>query len=210
MGSSGVGSGNLHSVFVYGSLLADDVVRVLLKRVPESSSAVLNNYHRFSIKGRVYPAILPLLNKKVTGKVLLGITDPELHILDVFEDVEYQRTAVDVSFMVCFFFLSAFMSIASFCTFSQLVNFMYIFVAMLLMQDNADKLQAQAYVWADKNDPNLYGDWDFQEWQGVHMKDFIKMTTSFIEELELPESKARVATYESFYQKNADNTTPTS
>ncbi|KAK3212961.1 hypothetical protein Dsin_017667 [Dipteronia sinensis] len=127
MGSSGVGSGNLHSVFVYGSLLADDVVRVLLKRVPESSSAVLNNYHRFSIKGRVYPAILPLLNKTVTGKVLLGITDPELHILDVFEDVEYQRTTVDVSFM-----------------------------------DNADKLQAQAYVWADKNDPNLYGDWDFQ------------------------------------------------
>lgn len=36
-------SGNLHSVFVYGSLLADDVVRVLLKRVPQSSSAILNN-----------------------------------------------------------------------------------------------------------------------------------------------------------------------
>ncbi|KAK4853761.1 hypothetical protein QYF36_014123 [Acer negundo] len=175
MGSSGVGSGNLHSVFVYGSLLADDVVRVLLKRVPESSSAVLNNYHRFSIKDRVYPAILPVLSKTVTGKVLLGITDPELHILDVFEDVEYKRTTVDVSLL-----------------------------------DNADKLQAQAYVWADKNDPNLYGDWDFQEWQGVHMKDFLKMTTSFVEELELPESKARVATYESFYQKNGDNTTPTS
>ncbi|TXG62400.1 hypothetical protein EZV62_013763 [Acer yangbiense] len=167
MGSSGVGSGNLHSVFVYGSLLADDVVRVLLKRVPESSSAVLNNYHRFSIKGRVYPAILPLLNKTVTGKVLLGITDPELHILDVFEDVEYQRTTVDVSLV-----------------------------------DNADKLQAQAYVWSDKNDPNLYGDWNFQEWQGAHTKDFLKMTASFVEELDMNPSTRRMLI--------SDNTTPTS
>ncbi|KAK0570479.1 hypothetical protein LWI29_001778 [Acer saccharum] len=167
MGSSGVGSGNLHSVFVYGSLLADDVVRVLLKRVPESSSAVLNNYHRFSIKDRIYPAILPVLSKTVTGKVLLGITDPELHILDVFEDVEYQRTTVDVSLM-----------------------------------DNADKLQAQAYVWSDKNDPNLYGDWDFQEWQGVYMKDFLKMTASFVEELDMNPSTRRMLII--------DNTTPTS
>ncbi|KAL5782858.1 hypothetical protein ACOSP7_007887 [Xanthoceras sorbifolium] len=170
MGSAAVGNANLHNVFVYGSLLADDVVRVLLKRVPESSMAVLNNYRRFSIKGRVYPAILPVLNTTVTGKVLFGITDPELDILDVFEDVEYQRTTVDVSLM-----------------------------------ESADKLQAHAYVWSDKNDPNLYGDWDFQEWQRLHKKDFIEMTTGFVEELELPESKPRVATYESFYQQNANN-----
>lgn len=29
--------------------------------------------HRFSIKGRVYPAILPVENKKVTGKVFIMI-----------------------------------------------------------------------------------------------------------------------------------------
>eukprot|EP00268_Persea_americana_P031201 TRINITY_DN3030_c0_g2_i11.p1 TRINITY_DN3030_c0_g2~~TRINITY_DN3030_c0_g2_i11.p1 ORF type:complete len:117 (+),score=11.59 TRINITY_DN3030_c0_g2_i11:102-452(+) len=56
--------------------------------------------HRFSIKGRVYPAILPVENKKVTGRVLLGITDPELGVLDTFEDVEYERTAVEVSLVV--------------------------------------------------------------------------------------------------------------
>lgn len=32
-----------HNVFVYGSLLADDVVKVLLKRVPPSSSAILHS-----------------------------------------------------------------------------------------------------------------------------------------------------------------------
>ncbi|MBA0594380.1 hypothetical protein Gorai_011288, partial [Gossypium raimondii] len=88
-----------HNVFVYGSLLADDVVRVLLNRVPTSSAALLNGFHRFSIKGRVYPAILPVRNRHVSGRVLMGITDPELHILDEFEDVEYQRTRVEVSLL---------------------------------------------------------------------------------------------------------------
>ncbi|XVF48132.1 hypothetical protein PTKIN_Ptkin03bG0166200 [Pterospermum kingtungense] len=158
-----------HNVFVYGSLLADDVVRVLLNRIPPSSAALLHGFHRFSIKGRVYPAILPVQNDQVTGRVLLGITDPELHILDEFEDVEYRRTAVKVSLL-----------------------------------ESSQKLQAHAYVWDNANDPNLYGDWDFEEWKRVHKEGFIKMIAGFMEELELPESKTRVTTYESFYQNNRD------
>lgn len=30
------------------------------------------------------------------------------------------------------------------------------------MQESSEKLQALAYVWNDANDPNLYGDWDFE------------------------------------------------
>ncbi|XP_008798165.1 AIG2-like protein D [Phoenix dactylifera] len=156
----------LHSVFVYGSLLADEVVQVLLKRVPSSSPAVLHHHHRFSIKGRVYPAILPVENKKVAGKVLLGITDRELDVLDTFEDVEYERRAVEVS-----------------------------------LADTAEKLLADTYVWGDNDDPNLHGDWDFEEWKRLHMKDFLAMTMGFMEELEQPESKTRVATYESYFQQ---------
>ncbi|XP_028113138.1 AIG2-like protein D isoform X6 [Camellia sinensis] len=161
----------LHQVFVYGSLLADEVVRVLLKRVPQSSPATLNGFHRFSIKGRVYPAILPVEKKKVIGRVLSGITPLELHIFDIFEDVEYKRCTVEVSLMHGGF-----------------------------LQDGSQKLQAHAYVWANSGDPNLYGDWIFEEWRQAQMKDFIKMTMRFMEELEQPESKARVETYESFYQ----------
>uniref|UniRef100_A0A7N0TWB0 Putative gamma-glutamylcyclotransferase n=1 Tax=Kalanchoe fedtschenkoi TaxID=63787 RepID=A0A7N0TWB0_KALFE len=69
MVSISVSSHNLQNVFVYGSLLADEIVRALLNRVPQSSPAILHNYHRYSIKGRVYPAILPLENKQVTGRV---------------------------------------------------------------------------------------------------------------------------------------------
>ncbi|OWM77252.1 hypothetical protein CDL15_Pgr028889 [Punica granatum] len=191
--SLGSGAGQqigAHNVFVYGSLLADDVVRVLLNRVPQSSPAVLHDFHRFSIKGRVYPAILPVEKKSVTGRVgtcsspspfpsvskgfhgfvLMGITNPELDILDTFEDVEYDRRDVEVTLV-----------------------------------ESSKKLRAAAYVWSNSSDPNLYGEWDFKEWTRKHMEDFIKMTAGFIEELELPDSKTRVTTYETFYQKNGND-----
>ncbi|RZC71919.1 hypothetical protein C5167_035078 [Papaver somniferum] len=117
---------NPKSVFVYGSLLADDVVRVLLNRVPQNSPAILDNFERFSIKGCVYPAILPVENTKVTGRDTLKI------------------------------------------------------------------MQTYAYVWVNKSDPNLYGEWNFEEWKQLHKNDFLKMTCGFMEELEGPESKPRV------------------
>lgn len=36
------------------------------------------------------------------------------------------------------------------------------------------------------------------------MEDFLKMTKGFMEEIELPDPKTRVATYDSFYE-NVDN-----
>jgi len=57
--------------------------------------------HRFSIKGRIYPAILPAESKKVAGLVIMGVTDEELQVLDAFEDVEYTRTRVEISLVVC-------------------------------------------------------------------------------------------------------------
>ncbi|XP_020212628.1 AIG2-like protein D [Cajanus cajan] len=162
-------SGDTHNVFVYGSLLADEVVQTLLKRVPPTAPAILQDYHRFKIKGRVYPAILPVPNNKVTGRVLLGISGLELNILDDFEDVEYTRTHLQVSLI-----------------------------------DKAENLQVYAYVWSNPNDPNLYAEWDFEEWKQVHMNDFVKMTDGFMQELELPESKPRVQTYETFYKQEND------
>ncbi|KAJ1376635.1 Gamma-glutamylcyclotransferase, AIG2-like [Sesbania bispinosa] len=164
-----VGESQGHNVFVYGSLLADEVVRVLLNRLPPTAPATLSGYHRFKIKGRVYPAILPVENKKVTGRVLLGISGLELDVLDEFEDVEYTRSDVEVSLM-----------------------------------DNSEKLEVHTYVWSNRDDPNLYGEWDFEEWKQVHMNDFVKMTDTFMREFELPEAKPRVQTYETFYKQEND------
>ncbi|KAD6453786.1 hypothetical protein E3N88_08492 [Mikania micrantha] len=158
------------NVFVYGSLLADEVVCALLRRIPQNSPAILHGYNRFSVKGRVYPAILPVENKKITGRILLGITAPELDILDKFEDYEYERRLVDVSLL-----------------------------------DGSNILQAYTYVWANSDDPDLYGEWDFEAWKDSKMNDFLNMTMGFVEQQELPQSKPRVATYESYYKQNDGN-----
>ncbi|AEC07569.1 AIG2-like (avirulence induced gene) family protein [Arabidopsis thaliana] len=147
------GTVTMHSVFVYGSLMADDVVRLLLNRIPQTASATLPDL--FSIKGRVYPAIIPAKSDKVSGKVLFGITDDELNVLDEFEDVEYERENVQV----------------------------------LLTDSSDEKLQTKTYVWAKKDDPDLYGTWDFEEWKQLHMEGFLKMTKEFAEELNLPKSE---------------------
>ncbi|KAI0518882.1 hypothetical protein KFK09_006319 [Dendrobium nobile] len=156
----------LHNVFVYGSLLADEVVNALLKRMPPCSPAILNGYHRYGIKGRVYPAILPVESKKVIGRVIKGVTDAELHVLDAFEDEEYKRSTVEV-----------------------------------FLNDDSGELFVETYVWANKDDPKLYGEWDFEEWKELHLKDFLSMTEGFVKELEQLELKTRVATYEAYYKK---------
>nr|CAB3468935.1 unnamed protein product [Digitaria exilis]CAB3471363.1 unnamed protein product [Digitaria exilis] len=132
-------AGGPHSVFVYGSLMADEVVRAILNRVPPAAPALLPNYHRFNVKGRVYPGILPVDSKKVAGMVLMGVTDEELQLLDAFEDVEYTRTRVEISLNV---------SISQPCSFAS--------------QDSSEKMLADTYVWSDAHDSNLYGEWDFE------------------------------------------------
>ncbi|KAF2550474.1 hypothetical protein F2Q68_00037683 [Brassica cretica] len=77
-----------HDLFVYGSLQDPQVVNVLLNRVPDHSSAVLSCFHRFKIKNRLYPTILPDGNGQVTGKcvdwfcLILGFSFKDLRSLN--------------------------------------------------------------------------------------------------------------------------------
>ncbi|KAI3699361.1 hypothetical protein L2E82_43619 [Cichorium intybus] len=45
-------------------------------------------------------------------------------------------------------------------------------------------LLAYVYIWANSGDPDLYGVWDFEEWKESKLEDYLKMTKSFVEELE--------------------------
>lgn len=73
--SSGSGAGQqigAHNVFVYGSLLADDVVRVLLNRVPQSSPAILHDLYVFgalSLSLSPLPAALKLIDFDLRSSV---------------------------------------------------------------------------------------------------------------------------------------------
>lgn len=82
-----------HTVFVYGTLLAEEIVHILLNRVPESHAATVKGYSRYRIHDRVYPAILPTLaSDELTGLVLCGLSEKEFEILDEYEDEDYFRT----------------------------------------------------------------------------------------------------------------------
>lgn len=75
------------SRFVYGSLMAPEVLRALLGRVPSRVPATVRGYHRFRITDRVYPALYRADEGEsvVDGQVLSGMTRRELAILDWFE-----------------------------------------------------------------------------------------------------------------------------
>ena len=97
--------------FVYGTLMAPDVLQILLGRVPEMiPNAILPNHSRHPVRGRVYPGVIPAPRlddasgdilqkstlKSVQGIVLLDITPIEMKCLDWFEDVAYTRSDVQV------------------------------------------------------------------------------------------------------------------
>lgn len=87
-------------VFVYGTLMVPEVLHLVLARTPESMSASLPGYHRYSLQGELYPAIVlasethpaPL----VSGRLLAGIGVSELTTLDVYEGPMYRRDVVMV------------------------------------------------------------------------------------------------------------------
>jgi len=68
----------------------------LLGRVPESREGRVVGWHRFRIRGRVYPAVAPLEGGEVVGKVLVGLSAEEKDLLDWFEDEEYVKVPVRV------------------------------------------------------------------------------------------------------------------
>jgi gamma-glutamylcyclotransferase (GGCT)/AIG2-like uncharacterized protein YtfP len=58
------------TAFVYGTLMADEVLRLLISRVPPSAPATLPGYARHRVKGQVFPAIVPATPQDtVRGKV---------------------------------------------------------------------------------------------------------------------------------------------
>ncbi len=57
------------NAFVYGTLMADEVLKLLIHRVPKSKPATLAGFQRFRVKGQVFPAIVPEPTAKVQGMV---------------------------------------------------------------------------------------------------------------------------------------------
>jgi gamma-glutamylcyclotransferase (GGCT)/AIG2-like uncharacterized protein YtfP len=88
-----------NSVFVYGTLMAPEVLKVLIGRIPECSrSALLLNYRRHPVKDYVFPAVIPCESGTMTEGILLhDLSKTEMKVLDCFEGEEYFRADVTVT-----------------------------------------------------------------------------------------------------------------
>lgn len=87
------------SVFIYGTLMAPQVLKGLIGRVPDLvKPAILSNYRRHPVKEHVFPGIIPCSTGASTTKGLLleGLSENELKVLDWYEGEEYIRRDVKV------------------------------------------------------------------------------------------------------------------
>ena len=75
-------------LFVYGSLLFPEVMRVLLGRVPDSTPATVAGWRVAALPGRVYPCLVPA-EALARGQVVSGLKPAEWRTLDAFEDTVY-------------------------------------------------------------------------------------------------------------------------
>lgn len=83
-------------MFVYGTLMAEPMLRSVCGHSHASTPATLHDFRRRRVSGEVYPAIIPCLGEKVDGALYCGLNATQLALLDVFEGAMYRRVIVDV------------------------------------------------------------------------------------------------------------------
>ncbi|GAQ79016.1 hypothetical protein KFL_000220500 [Klebsormidium nitens] len=164
-------AGEVKNVFVYGSLLAEEVVRILIGRIPPCAAAYLTDYHRYSIEGRSYPAIAPKNGGRVVGLVYFDLTDHEQAVFDEFESEDYERCLVDAVLMVDG------TSGAGDPEDSPALP------SQSQTAGAARTVEAHVYSWADPHDPQLYGTWDYEEFREKGMPSFLRMCSVFRTEM---------------------------
>ncbi|KAG2301454.1 hypothetical protein Bca52824_030105 [Brassica carinata] len=61
----------------------------------------------------------------------------------------------------------------------------------VVLTDTSEKMQVAAFIWANKDDPDMYGEWDFEEWKRLYMEKFIEASKKFIEWKKNPNGRTR-------------------
>ncbi|MGR8919998.1 MAG: gamma-glutamylcyclotransferase family protein [Gammaproteobacteria bacterium] len=84
------------TLFVYGTLLFNEVFRGVTGVSRESETAVLDGYARLRVRGHAFPGIVPRRGASTSGR-LVGRIDAALwRSLDAFEGEFYERRRVTV------------------------------------------------------------------------------------------------------------------
>ncbi|XP_019099836.1 PREDICTED: protein AIG2 A-like [Camelina sativa] len=61
----------------------------------------------------------------------------------------------------------------------------------VVLTDTCEKMDVKTCVWANKDDPDMYGEWDFEEWKRLHMEKFIEASKKFMEWKKNPDGRSR-------------------
>lgn len=83
-------------LFVYGTLMADSVMRRVCGRAPTSCEGRLDDFIRLQVAGEAYPGIIRQAGACVRGLVYLNVSQSQFRTLDAYEGEEYLRQAVKV------------------------------------------------------------------------------------------------------------------
>eukprot|EP00557_Chaetoceros_sp_GSL56_P007385 CAMPEP_0176493894 /NCGR_PEP_ID=MMETSP0200_2-20121128/9789_1 /TAXON_ID=947934 /ORGANISM="Chaetoceros sp., Strain GSL56" /LENGTH=166 /DNA_ID=CAMNT_0017891581 /DNA_START=109 /DNA_END=605 /DNA_ORIENTATION=- len=155
--------------FVYGTLMAPEVLTTLIDRVPDNHVPAFlpPEYSRHPVIGQVYPGVIarddkiknqqissddPCFLEKwndiksscVSGVLLSGLNDRELKVLDWFEDVDYTRTTIPL--LIC-------------------------------KDDILEKIDADVYIWsAGEELLSLDSHWDYDVFLTEKLSDYLKST----------------------------------
>ena len=85
-------------LFVYGTLMVPEIVRIVLGRPLEGTDAHLLNYRPFMIKDACYPALASAAGYTTEGLVYSDISPSEMATLDAYEGAMYEKRLVSVTY----------------------------------------------------------------------------------------------------------------
>jgi gamma-glutamylcyclotransferase (GGCT)/AIG2-like uncharacterized protein YtfP len=78
-------------LFSYGTLMLDEVMEVVAGRLFARGTAALAGFRRRTLRGQVYPAIVPASDETVDGVLWDALDPPALARIDRFEGPLYER-----------------------------------------------------------------------------------------------------------------------
>src|SRR5690606_18414516 len=82
--------------FTYGTLMLDDVWLAVAGHPSPSRAARCHDFATYTVRGEVYPAMVPTPGEVVEGRVYFDVDPTALPSIDRFETDMYSRETVEV------------------------------------------------------------------------------------------------------------------
>ena len=86
----------MNNIFVYGTLVFDDIWNRIVKRRYKKQTALLTGYKRLLMRGKDYPGLIKSIGNTVSGVIYFNVSAQDIKRLDKFEGRYYRKAPVSV------------------------------------------------------------------------------------------------------------------